>query len=190
VLYGVQTSRRRDAQRNRAAIVQAASEVLTGREPGALMPAVARRAGVGQATLYRHFRDRYALTAAVIDQLLRRMEACAAATAERPAMFESLLRAVLHTLLEIRPLLLLAQRLEAGPRRGYEQRIIAALGTPLRSAQEHGYVRRDLVPGDLMLLFTMVHGVVAAASDETAARTAGDRSIDLVLDGVFRAGAR
>ncbi|MEU7906472.1 TetR/AcrR family transcriptional regulator [Actinoplanes sp. NPDC049118] len=185
LLYGAQTSRRRDAQRNRAAIIAAASEVLNGPEPVSLMPEVARRAGVGQATLYRHFPDRHALTVAVIGHYLQVLESAAAASVERPALFRQLLREVLHTLIKMRPLVLLAQRLDADARRRYIRRAIAALSPPLRSAQESGYVRHDLVPDDLILLFTMVRGAAEATGDVVSGLVAGDRSIDLVLDGVF-----
>jgi len=187
VLYGAQTSRRRDAQRNRAAILQAAGEVMSSRDPLPLMPEVARRAGVGQATLYRHFPDRYVLAASVIGDLLHQLEATASANAGRPAMFRPLLREVLDTLVVMRPLVRLAQRLDPGARRRYRQRIVAAFAEPLRCAQEHGYVRGDLGPDDLILLLTMVRGAADGADDEAASRAAGDRSIDLVLDGVFRA---
>jgi AcrR family transcriptional regulator len=186
VLYGAQTSRRRDARRNRAAIVEAASDVLSSREPVALMPEIARRAGVGQATLYRHFPDRYALAAGVIDDRLEQLEARCAATAGEPVRFRPLLREVLHAQIVMRPLVLLAQGLDLGTRHRYERRIGAAFSGPLRSAQEHGYVRGDLGPDDVILLLTMVRGVTASVDDVTLGRSAADRSIDLVLDGVFR----
>ena len=77
MLYGAPTARRQDAQRNRAAIVEAATEVMTSRESVVAMLEIARRAGVGQATLYRHFPDRAALADAVIVHHLQRLEAWA-----------------------------------------------------------------------------------------------------------------
>ncbi|GGQ50084.1 TetR/AcrR family transcriptional regulator [Couchioplanes azureus] len=186
VLYGARTSLRRDARRNRAAIVEAAIEVLRGRGSAALMPEIARRAGVALATLYRHFPDRHALTAAVIGHQLQELEAAAAASTDRPVSFRALLRTVLHWLIEMRALIALADGLEAGVRRRYQHRLVTAFTKPLRLAQERGYVRRDLVPGDLLLLFAMVQAVAATGDDTAAARAAADRSIDLMLDGVFR----
>jgi AcrR family transcriptional regulator len=187
VLYGAQTTRRRDAQRNHAAIVQAASEVLSGRAPVALMPEIARRAGVGQATLYRHFPDRSALAAAVIGHHLNGLEERAAANIDQAAMFRPLLRQALHSQVAMRPLVVLAQRLDLGIRHRYEQRLIGAFSQPLRSAQGQGYVRPDLRAADLLLLFTMVRSVSDPTDDLLMAQAAGDRSIDLLLDGVFRA---
>jgi len=57
---------RSDAARNRAAIIEAARELVA--EPGELkLSAVARRAGVGQGTLYRHFATRDELIRALYD---------------------------------------------------------------------------------------------------------------------------
>jgi AcrR family transcriptional regulator len=185
VLYGAPTARRQDAQRNRAAIVRAAVEVMTGGAAVIAMPEIARRAGVGQATLYRHFPDRSALAGAVIAHQLQRLEAFAASEACRPPMFRRLLREVLHTMVAMRPLVLLARRLDAGARDGYQRRLLAVFREPLRRAQSEGYVRSDVAPADLLLLLAMVQGVTEAVADAAEARAAADRSIDLVLDGVF-----
>lgn len=185
MLYGAPTARRQDAQRNRAAIVLAASEVLAGGGSVISMPAIARRAGVGQATLYRHFPDRTALAAAVISDQLQRLEEFAASEECKPAMFRELLRGVLHTQVAMRPLVLLARRFDAAARDKFQRRLLAAFCEPLRRAQSQGYVRGDVTPADLLLLFAMVQGVAEATEDLAAARADADRSIDLVLDGVF-----
>ncbi|GIF04357.1 TetR/AcrR family transcriptional regulator [Actinoplanes siamensis] len=188
MLYGTPTARRRDAQRNRAAIVLAASEVLTGPDPVALMPEIARRAGVGQATLYRHFPDRQALTTAVLEHQLDLLAEAVAGPAGEPCQFRRLLRSVLHTQIAMRGLVALVRRLDVPTRRRYRQRALTALSGPLRRAQEHGHVRADLVPEDLALLFTMVQGVAEATADAAAARAAADRSVDLMLDGICLTG--
>ncbi|TDD60336.1 TetR/AcrR family transcriptional regulator [Actinomadura darangshiensis] len=52
---------RADAQRNRERIVTAALELFAERGPGVSMEEIARAAGLGVGTLYRHFPDRRAL---------------------------------------------------------------------------------------------------------------------------------
>lgn len=185
MLYGTPTARRRDAQRNRAAILEAASEVLAQDGTVALMPEIARRAGIGQATLYRHFPDRQALTAAVLGHQLDLLEARVVAHSADPARFRDLLREVLHSQIELRGLVKLVRRFDPAQQERYRQRVIAAFAAPMGRAREHGHVRADLVPEDLSLLFTMVQGVAEATDDVRAARAAADRSVDLVLDGVF-----
>jgi hypothetical protein len=64
--------------------------------------------------------------------------------------------------------------------------VIAPFAEPLRRAQSNGHVRCDFVPDDLVSLFTMGAGRREATEDVATAQAAADRSIDLVLDGVFR----
>jgi AcrR family transcriptional regulator len=186
VLYGAQPARRRDAQRNRSAILQAASEVMTSQQNAVGMPEIARRAGIGQATLYRHFPDRLALTAAVIAYQIERLERYVAAGGDQPTTFRQALDEILRAQISMRPLVQLARRLDPRIRARYLRRVTAVLAEPLRRAQDDGRVRADLVPDDLVLLLSMVEGVVEGAPDTTAAATAAGRSIDLALDGVFR----
>ncbi|MCQ4213239.1 TetR/AcrR family transcriptional regulator [Streptomyces longispororuber] len=68
---------RRVAARNRAALIAAAREVFAEQGLTAPLSAVARRAGVGQGSLYRHFADRDALASAVLDENVRQIEAAA-----------------------------------------------------------------------------------------------------------------
>lgn len=57
---------RADARRNQTRLLDAARDVFAERGPEAPLEEVARRAGVGIATLYRHFPDRAALMREVI----------------------------------------------------------------------------------------------------------------------------
>ena len=65
---------RADSVRNRALLLAAAKELFAEGGPGASLERVARRAGVGVGTLYRHFPTREALFDAVyrheVDQLV------------------------------------------------------------------------------------------------------------------------
>ena len=72
------SSERADAQRNRAAILDVAAEVLAA-EPNASLSEVAARAGLGRATIYRHFASREALLAAIRAEVLSRAGAALAA---------------------------------------------------------------------------------------------------------------
>ncbi|QKJ18392.1 TetR/AcrR family transcriptional regulator [Microbacterium hominis] len=63
---------------NRRALIAAAREVYAEDGLGAPFSAVARRAGVGQGSLYRHFPDRIALAVAVFEDNIAELEAHAA----------------------------------------------------------------------------------------------------------------
>lgn len=62
------------AAENRRALIVAAREVYAEGGLGAPFSAVAKRAGVGQGSLYRHFPDRTALAVAVFDDNVRDLE--------------------------------------------------------------------------------------------------------------------
>ncbi|MFG1805092.1 TetR/AcrR family transcriptional regulator [Streptomyces sp. NPDC049040] len=70
---------RADALRNRERIVAAARDVFVEYGPDAPLDEIARRAGIGNATLYRHFADRQALAHAVLLSVVTR-------TADRAAV--------------------------------------------------------------------------------------------------------
>ncbi|MFD7956564.1 TetR/AcrR family transcriptional regulator [Streptomyces ardesiacus] len=66
------------AARNRAALVAAAREIYSEQGLDAPLSAIARRAGVGQGVLYRHFPDREAVADAVLEENVRQVEQAAA----------------------------------------------------------------------------------------------------------------
>jgi AcrR family transcriptional regulator len=63
-------ARRRDARRNRELLIEAAHAAFTEQGLHAPIDVIARRAGIGNATLYRHFPTRAALVDAVFRDLL------------------------------------------------------------------------------------------------------------------------
>jgi AcrR family transcriptional regulator len=78
-------SPRADAARNRLRLLDAAKAVFSAGGPEASLEAVARRAGVGIGTLYRHFPTREALFEAVYRREVDELAALAEATAGPPA---------------------------------------------------------------------------------------------------------
>lgn len=76
---------RADALRNRERIVAAAREVLVERGAEVPLDEIARRAGIGNATLYRHFADRYALIHEVLLSVVTRSAQQAEEAAEQEA---------------------------------------------------------------------------------------------------------
>lgn len=94
-------STRADARRNRRRLLDAAIESIfeTGGEPS--RDAVARRAGVGIGTLYRHFPDRQALLRAVALDVLDRTIAEAEASLAEETDGRAALRRYLHAAIDI-----------------------------------------------------------------------------------------
>lgn len=84
---------RADAQRNRDRIIAAARDAFLETGPDVALDAIAHRAGVGNATVYRHFADRDELVLAVALSAIDRIIAHAdLAIAAEPDAFEALRR--------------------------------------------------------------------------------------------------
>ena len=90
---------RSDGQRNRELIVRVAKEAFTEHGPGASLDDIAKQAGVGAGTLYRHFPSREALLGAVYQAEVEKL-ADAAEQFCRELAPEEAIRAWLHLFIE------------------------------------------------------------------------------------------
>ncbi|MBT3159770.1 TetR/AcrR family transcriptional regulator; helix-turn-helix transcriptional regulator [Streptomyces sp. CHA1] len=159
----------RAAARNRAALVAAAREVYAELGLDAPMAEIARRAGVGQGSLYRHFPDRDAVVATVLEENVVQVEQAAAAEGAtlaevlavltwhlvESAAFIGLLRAECATV----------RREELGRAGELAERVERALRGEL---SEGG----PLPAGSLMLAVAMVSGAVTGPTREDRERRA------------------
>jgi AcrR family transcriptional regulator len=184
-----QIPRRKDAQRNREAIMVAARELFA--ESGDVpMCEIARRAGVGQGTLYRNFPDRRDLAAAFLDEEMANTERLAAEHADDPDAFFVLLRDVVETIARFHGIGELARE-DACVGSALERRrrrLAELLKGPLRQAKAAGTLRRDLTIEDVFLIVLMVRGAVDEADGAAARAAAASRALTLVLDGVSAPG--
>jgi AcrR family transcriptional regulator len=180
-----QTPRRKDAQRNREAILAAARE-LFAECADVPMYEVARRAGVGQATLYRNFPDRRDLAAALLAESMDRTERLAADHAGDPDAFFVLLRHIVDKISRFHGLGELAREdacvgSELHLRR---QRFGELLKEPLRAAKAAGTVRCDVTIDDVFLMVLMVRGAIEGADGPAERAAAASRALALLLDGL------
>ncbi|MFF2810971.1 TetR/AcrR family transcriptional regulator [Streptomyces sp. NPDC058000] len=161
VVKSVQPRLRADAVRNRERIIAAARETMV--EFGAEVPfdEIARRAGVGNATLYRHFADRRELihhvTLSVMSRIADRAER---ALAEEPDAFEALRRFV-HDAVEeqigaLCPLLSDAADPAHPDLLAARERLDAAVEAAMGAARDSGQLRADIAVGDLMVALTQL----------------------------------
>jgi AcrR family transcriptional regulator len=182
----VPTPRRRDARRNRSAILRVADEALTrGTDPTPL-PEIARLAGVGRATVYRHFPDRGELALAVMDEQLAGLGRLVEDRASDPAAFGEVLHAVLTAQATMRPLVTLLRELSPTDRRRNADRLVDALTPSLREAQAAGLAHGDLEPRDLRLVFAMLEAAVAttAVLPDAEREAVLGRAIRTLVEGV------
>src|SRR3954451_25314715 len=83
-IAGEQAGQRSHARRNHELLVAAAREVFGERGVEASLEEIARRAGVGVGTLYRHFATRDALVEAVFERRLGEFAALGEAASKTP----------------------------------------------------------------------------------------------------------
>jgi AcrR family transcriptional regulator len=175
---------RADARRNYERLVEAARKVFADQGGGASMEAIAKQAGVGAGTLYRHFPKRIDLVEAVyredVDALVGSAER-GLAELDPWAALDAWLHAYtdygrakrtflneLHEAFEKNPDLKPASR----------DRVWAACNRVLARAQEAGLARSDIDGEDLMQL------VSPMCMNGTLTPEQGGRLLTMVLDGL------
>ena len=179
---------RADAQRNYTKLLDAASAAFL--EHGAddvSLEEIARRAGVGIGTLYRHFPTRQALLEAVYRDQVELLEARAEEllkTEPPGAALADWLRALMkfsstkHTLTSA---LLAGLGKDSELLSSCSKVIRGAADALLARAQEAGVVRPDADSGDVIRL---VHAVNIATQRGPADPGLADRMLALILDGL------
>lgn len=182
---------RRDARRNRDAIIDAARELFAESSDFAMCE-VARRAGVGQATLYRNFPDRTALAAEVLGEHVERVARLAVEHEDDPDAFFVLMRSLVEGTARIYALGELAREDACvGSRLEQERRRIAELmKRPLRDAKAAGTLRRDTSLDDVFLVLLMARGAMEKAPSVAARAAAVSRVLTITLEGLTPPSAR
>jgi AcrR family transcriptional regulator len=179
---------RADAVRNRERVLEAAKAVFSAGGPEASLDAVAKRAGVGIGTLYRHFPTREAVVEAVyrreVDQLVDAV----------PQLLETLppgeaLHQWMHLFVNyiatkrlIAPSLGAAVGRTSTPHATPAELITRAISTLVKDAVRSGDVRKDIDPSDLLRALVGVSYGNPDAGWEASAR----RLIDILMDGLRR----
>ncbi|MEU6300482.1 TetR/AcrR family transcriptional regulator [Streptomyces erythrochromogenes] len=179
---------RADAVRNRERILAAAREAFVEFGSAAPFDEVARRAGIGNATLYRHFPDRDALVHHVVLFTTERVTASAEASlAEEPDAFAALCRFT-HAAADER-IGALCPMLADGFDRDHPELLAAstalaeAVETLLAAGQEAGLVRADIGVGDLMVALSQLSRPLPGTACFDTDRFA-HRHLQLFLDGL------
>lgn len=188
------TSRLRvDATRNRERIISAAREAFVEQGPNVALDAIAHRAGVGNATLYRHFPERGDLVHMVtVSLMIRVTQAAEAALSEEHDAFDALERFVHHAADERVGALcaLIGNEFDKTVPEVVDvrARLEGAINRILAEAQQAGRLRDDVEFGDVMVAITQLTrplpGTMCVDFDRVV-----HRHLQLFLDGL-RAPAR
>jgi AcrR family transcriptional regulator len=154
---------RADAARNAERILRAAREVYGESGPEASMEAIARRAGVGERTLYRRFPTKAELIRAALDQCIAEDLMPAIAVARRsddPVRGLAQLIEAAISLGAREHHLLTAARRAGSLTPDISVALYEAMNELARRGQRAGAVRADLVADDLPRLIAMLHSVL------------------------------
>lgn len=185
---------RADAQRNLDRILDAARDVFLEQGVDAPLDEIARRAGVGIATLYRRFPDRQALARGVaLDVWRRSAHEARLALAEEPTAFQALAR-YLHRALDlgigaVMPLLVEQAILDDETRAARDQSA-EPLQRMIAAAQAEGILRADVTFGDTGLLLIRLNRPLPGPFPRALDQAIAHRHLDLLLAGLRADGAQ
>lgn len=168
---------------NRRALIAAAREVFASDGLQAPFSAVAKRAGVGQGSLYRHFPDRLALAVAVFDENLDELEV---AMASPDATLDDLLESIVGQAVVSTALIDLIWLNRRDDRVAHLRERLRRLAEILL-AREHaaGRIADHVETQDVLLAVTMLADVVSRT--EAAERPDVARRVRAIFHAAFSA---
>jgi AcrR family transcriptional regulator len=181
---------RADARRNRARVVAAAAAAFAEAGLDAQVEDIARRAGVGVGTLYRHFPTKDALVAALAEEHFERLADAVEAALEDDATddgWEAFTTTIWRIADTVAADVAWCEIVGGHPTavqaasRG-QHRLAAATSALLARAQESGQMRADVTFGDISTIMCGF-GHIAAAQRAGAALD-WKRYLDIALDGL------
>lgn len=179
---------RADALRNRERVLEAAKAVFSAGGPDASLDAVARRAGVGIGTLYRHFPTREALFEAVYRREVQHLADLAEQLGAEAPPIEALRRWMRSNVEFVATKKGMSAALALAAHRSPDlsaftfDRLTRAAGGLLRRAVEAGDVRADIGPEDLLRALVGL----CYTHDKPGWQASVLRLVDVLVDGLRR----
>jgi len=176
---------RADAQRNRERILEVAKRAFTRSGANASLDDIAKEAGVGPGTLYRHFPTRDELLEAVYRTEVKKLAAAQRKFAETMPPLEALRAWMLLFVDYIATKKIIAPALNAAV--GGPSKVVEASYAPVQEAMralvkraiKSGNVRKDVDPVDLLRALVGVAYLESSADWQQSAR----RLVDILITG-------
>jgi AcrR family transcriptional regulator len=175
---------RADARRNRARVLDVAAEAFATEGLAVPIDEIARRAGVGIGTVYRHFPTKEALFEAIVLDRIRRLAEMAQTARSEPdpgSAFFTFFTCVIDAGTVNKAMfeaLATAGEVDTTALRDASGKLLTSLGDLLASAQRAGAVRADIGVGDLRAL------MAGALAMERAGDGPPGRMVAIVCDGL------
>jgi AcrR family transcriptional regulator len=181
-------SMRADARRNRRRLLDAATALILeiGGDPS--RDAVAQRAGIGIATLYRHFPDQQALLRAlVLDAIDRTIDEGNSALAESATGGEAL-RRYMHAAIDtglgvVNIVYALLDTTDWPDRRAAAQDVLRRL---IEAARRDGAIDQDVTPTNIALATIRFCRTLAIGLDPADERAIAHQELNHYLDGLIK----
>lgn len=184
---------RADARRNYERLLNEATAAFGERGADASLEEIARRAGVGIGTLYRHFPDRFALMGEVFQTQVDELGVTARALVAEPGRTPvDALAAWMRRYVDVSSTIrgVAATLMEEGLMLDCKKQLLGTVALLVGRAQESGELRADVDPADVLRLTS----AIAYAADKASAKHpedtgVADRLLGLALDGLRTRGA-
>jgi AcrR family transcriptional regulator len=176
---------RADAQINRERILEVAKAAFTRSGADASLDDIAKQAGVGPGTLYRHFPTRDALIEAVYHTEVGKLAAAQRELSTKLPPIEALRAWMMLFVDYIATKQIIASALNSvvgGPSRLYDSsrvQVSGAIDVLVRAAMKSGDIRKDLEPFDLLRALIGVSNVATGPDWQQSAR----RVVDILIAG-------
>jgi AcrR family transcriptional regulator len=183
---------RRDAERNRERILEAARAAFAEDGLDVGLHEVAKRAGVGVATVYRRFPDKEALVEALFEDRVDEVIAIAEKALEEPDGWTAIvafLNGTCRLQADNRALHQLVFTIASGPRcaMGARERIAPLVAQMVARAQEQGTMRPDVAAYDIGMLRNTLGLFIEQTGEDGA--DVWPRMLAIMLDGLRAEGA-
>lgn len=180
---------RADGRRNREALLSRAAELIAEQGPGVPLDEIARAAGVGNATLYRHFPDRNSLLHAIAKQAIGlTAEAAERALTEETDSYQALAcylrEAVQMRVAWVMPAIAAALDRDDAELAGLRAHSVAAIAKLIVNAQRDGVIRPDVTFGDISLLLIRLARPLPPGQDRAVQDSVAQRHLTILLAGL------
>jgi AcrR family transcriptional regulator len=185
-------SLRADARRNREAVLEAARQAFSDQGSTCQMEDIARTAGVGVGTVYRHFPNKETLLDALIATRFETLAEETAKALERDDPWEAfcdLMRFSARLQADDRGLSeMLASRPLVGEAAAAKSGLVDLSDKLMRKAQKAGKMRKDLMVEDIPTMICGLSAVTGAADGSMSAMN-WERFLEVMLDGMRAPGS-
>jgi AcrR family transcriptional regulator len=176
---------RTDAQRNRERVLEVAKAAFTRSGADASLDDIAKQAGVGPGTLYRHFPTRDALIEAVYHTEVEKLAAAQLELSANLPPIEALRAWMMLFVDYIAAKHIIASALNSvvgGPSRLYDSsrvKVAGAIDALVKAAKKSGDIRKDLDAFDLLRALIGVSNIATGPDWQESAR----RLVDILIKG-------